>query len=96
MRQIKVHYSEGGEPVGDLEALAYQVRLLGGLANIRAINKAFRLADESHKWPISGKFNVTERAIRNVRRSGRVTGGLPYCETLDREISNIVNDPKNW
>ena len=32
--------------------------------SIREINRHFRNEDESDKWPICGKFNVTERAIR--------------------------------
>jgi len=34
-----------------------------GLAEIRAVNQEFRSKDESYLWPISGRFNVTERAI---------------------------------
>lgn len=66
------------------------------LANIRAINKAFREADESHKWPVNGKFDATERAIRRVRKEGGGLTGLEYCEALDRALSDIVNDSKNW
>jgi thiamine kinase-like enzyme len=40
-----------------------------GRANIAHINKHFRYQDESHKWPIQGMFNATERAIRRLRRN---------------------------
>lgn len=62
---------------------------------IRQINKLFRESDESEKWPICGKFNVTERAIRRVRKM-RVNPGLEYYLAVDAEISRIVNDERNW
>ena len=67
---------------------------LDGPANIRAINELYRRQDESHKWPISGKFNATSRAIRRVRTlSQDVVGmhGLEYSLAIDAELSNIVN-----
>ena len=63
--------------------------------NIREINRHFRNEDESDKWPICGKFNVTERAIRKVRKQG-LNGGLEYYLALEAEIGRIVNDEKNW
>ena len=48
----------------------------------RQINKLFRANDESDKWPICGRFNVTERAINRIRK--RIRQGL--------EISDIVNN----
>ena len=69
------------------------------LANIRAINRLYRNQDESHLWPISGKFNATERAIRRVRTLARHNGaiaGLEYAYAVDWEISEIVNDERNW
>ena len=61
----------------------------------RAINKHFRTTDESKQWPICGKFNATERAIRRVRRFQAQTGtpieGLEYWLALESELSNIVN-----
>lgn len=63
--------------------------------SIRQINKLFRQNDESHLWPVQNRFNVTERAIRRLRK--RVlphigtTGGIEYAQMLDAEISRIVN-----
>lgn len=61
----------------------------------RAINKHFRTTDDSKLWPICGKFNATERAIRRVRRFQAQTGtpieGLEYWLALESEISTIVN-----
>lgn len=64
--------------------------------SVRAINAAFRAVDESKLWPICGKFNATERAIRRLRKwyheyGERNYGGYEYCLALEREISNIVN-----
>lgn len=63
--------------------------------SIRQINFIFRICDESEKWPVCGKFNATERAIRRIARYRskglEVHPGLEYWLTLDREISNIVN-----
>ena len=66
-----------------------------GRANRAAINAAFRAADESHLWPIHGRFDATEHAIRRVRRFMREGGydltGLEYALALDAELSQIVN-----
>ena len=66
--------------------------------SIRQINAYFRRNDESHLWPVLGRFNVTERAIRRIRRLRRmgmeVNSGYEYYLTLEREISEIVNDPR--
>ena len=63
--------------------------------SIRQINAYFRENDESHLWPICGRFNATERAIRRIRRLRQqglcVYPGLEYYLTLEREISDIVN-----
>lgn len=63
--------------------------------SIRQINKYFRSIDESHKWPICGRFNVTERAIRRLvwkRRQGLVINpGLEYYLSLYNETLKIVN-----
>ena len=70
-----------------------------GLANIRAINRLYRNQDESRLFPINGKFNATERAIKRVRTLSRHNGaieGLEYCYAIDWEISEIVNDERNW
>jgi hypothetical protein len=65
----------------------------------RAINREFRNQDDSHLWPIKGRFNVTERAIRAARKYERESGcamdGLEYASFLEAECSRIVNDPKN-
>lgn len=63
--------------------------------SVRQINAYFRKHDDSHLWPICGRFNATERAIRRIRRYRRdgmeVCSGLEYYLTLEREISEIVN-----
>jgi hypothetical protein len=63
--------------------------------SVRQINALFRQNDESSKWPIRGRFNVTERAIRRVRhdilRHIGSTGGCEYAAILDAEIEHIVN-----
>lgn len=63
--------------------------------SVRQINAYFRKNDDSHLWPICGRFNATERAIRRVRRLRRqgleVHPELEYYLTLDRELSEIVN-----
>jgi hypothetical protein len=58
---------------------------------IRRINAYFRANDESHKWPVNNRFNVTERAIRRLRKTGQYYGGLDYWHALDDECSRIVN-----
>ena len=66
--------------------------------SIRQINAYFREHDDSRTWPICGRFNATERAIRRIRRYRRmgmvVYPGLEYYLTLENEISEIVNDPR--
>lgn len=61
----------------------------------REINAYFRSIDDSHLWPICGKFNATNRAIRRLQKYQRegmvINPGLEYYFALEREISNIVN-----
>ena len=63
--------------------------------SVREINRYFRNNDESHKWPICGRFNATERAIRKLRRLRHdglvVNPGLEYYLSLERLIGEIVN-----
>ena len=58
----------------------------------RQINAYFRKTDESHLWPVCGRFSATERAIRRVRRCGfGAHGGLEYYLAVESELSRIVN-----
>lgn len=63
--------------------------------SVRQINRLFRDADDSRLWPICGKFNATERAIRRLRRLQHdglcFNGSAEYAHTLDSIISDIVN-----
>ena len=63
--------------------------------SIRQINAYFRETADSHFWPVCGRFNATERAIRRIRRRRReglcVCPGLEYYLTLENEIIDIVN-----
>lgn len=65
--------------------------------SIRQINAHFRKIDDSKLWPICGRFNATERAIRRVRKFRREYGNLSpyeYYQSIENEISRIVNDPR--
>jgi hypothetical protein len=76
------------------EQIAKACEDLNEVANIRAINKIYRDQDESHLFPIRGRFNATERAIRKARVYQRDAGGvygLEYCYLLETIISDIVN-----
>jgi len=82
-------------PTHDPYEIAEQAEHLNGLANIRAINKSFRACDQSELYPINGRFNVTERAIRKALEFQRSFGGvygLEYALTIDDLISTIVNN----
>lgn len=66
--------------------------------SVRQINRLARQNDESEKWPVRGKFDVTERAIRRLQRRARESGipnlgGIAYASMLEGELSKIVNDP---
>jgi hypothetical protein len=64
----------------------------------RVINKLFRKQDDSSLWPIRGKFDVTERAIRHALKFESQSGAmspLEYAMFLESDTSTIVNDPKN-
>ena len=73
------------------EQIADKTEDKDGLSNIRAINKLFRQQDDSHLWPINGKFNATNRAIRQASGFDCPVYGLEYCYQLDSLISTIVN-----
>lgn len=79
----------------NLERIVERAERYTGRANRAAINRAFRAADESHLWPVNGRFSATERAIRAVQRYMREGGynltGLEYALALDAELSRIVN-----
>lgn len=66
-----------------------------GRANTAAINRDYRAQDESNKFPILGRFNATERAIRQTRAHFRDMGepceGLAYALEIDSALSRIVN-----
>lgn len=65
--------------------------------DLQKVNREFRLSDESEKWPIRNKFNVTERAIRKARKLMKdLESVMEYEMLLDQLISEIVNDPRNW
>ena len=68
--------------------------------NEKEVRALFREKDESHLWPISGRFNVTERAIRQLRKAQRdglvIDSPIEYALALDEQISQIVNDENNW
>ena len=69
------------------------------LGQKRIINKLYRAQDDSDKWPISGKFNVTDRAIRHAQkfeRASDIMSPLEYALFLEQDTSTIVNDSKNW
>ena len=59
------------------------------------INKAMRVIDDSNSWPINGKFNATERAIRRLlkweRGGGEFDCAYSYWQALENEVSSIVN-----
>ena len=68
---------------------------LNGIENIKAINKLYRQQDESNLWPVSGKFNLTERCFRKAREFQRASGavyGLEYCYLIENIMSEIVNN----
>lgn len=66
---------------------------------VRRVNAELRAKDESNLWPISGAFNVTDRAIRRLRdqqRAGLVIDSIDeYRAAVEAEVSRIVNDPRN-
>jgi hypothetical protein len=60
----------------------------------RVVYRMFRKQDDSHLWPINGRFNVTDRAIRRLQRFERDAGTLSTLEIayfLEHEMSRIVN-----
>lgn len=61
----------------------------------KQINALFRKEDDSNLWPICGRFNATERAIRKLRRLEKegleVNSGLEYYLALKDLFSEIVN-----
>ena len=65
----------------------------------RVINRLFRQQDDSNKWPVNNKFDVTERAIRRARKfesQSGVMSPLEYAMFLEQDTSQIVNDENNW
>ena len=75
----------------NLGRIAERAERYTGRANRAAINRAFRAADESHLWPINGRFDATERAVRRFMHEAGELSGLAYALALDAELSRIVN-----
>lgn len=77
------------------EQIAEKAESFNGVANRAAINRLFRAQDESDLYPIQGRFNATERAIRRLRKQAAdglcIGDGLEYALSLEAEISHIVN-----
>lgn len=69
--------------------------------NRAAIRKLYHAQDESHLWPVRSRFKLTTRAARRVsffliQGAGYDLSGLEYCLALENEMSQIVNDERNW
>jgi hypothetical protein len=62
----------------------------------RQIFKLFRKSDQSHLYPIKGRFNATNRAINRLRKFefeyGQKLQGLELWLTIDTELTRIVNE----
>jgi hypothetical protein len=64
------------------------------LGQRRVAYRLFREQDDSHLWPVNGKFSVIERAIRRARKfeaQSDVMGTYELCLFLESEQSRIVN-----
>jgi hypothetical protein len=58
------------------------------------INRWFMLRDESHLWPVKGRFNATDRAINRLQGYEYIAyrgEGAAYAANLREEISRLVN-----
>lgn len=73
------------------EEIAEFAESYDGIMNIKVINKFYRVQDESHLWPVNNEYDVTERAIRRVRKFDCPVYGLEYCCAIENAISLIVN-----
>jgi hypothetical protein len=83
------------------EQIVNQARAHGetDMGQRRFINSEFKRQDDSDKWPIQGRFNVTERAIRHARKFEEQRGVMSpyeYALFLEEDMSRIVNDSNNW
>jgi hypothetical protein len=62
--------------------------------SVRIIHKVMMRIDDSNLWPISGRFNATNRAINRLRynrHEGAYDCPYSYWKSLEAEISAIVN-----
>lgn len=81
------------------EQIADAVKDLSGKKQFMEMNRLLREQDESHLWPVRGRFNVTNRAIRKARQFISECGTLEpleYCLLVDSLVSEMVNDSRNW
>lgn len=73
---------------------AYTIQEISELS-YQQINQIFLDDDESHLYPVFNKFNVTEKAIKNLQQQMEdgqiISEGNEYWLALEGEISNIVN-----
>lgn len=82
-----------------METIAENINKLYS-GNRKQILKHYLSIDQSNLQPIRNKFNCTKRAINRLRKyeklSGEYLSGLELCYFLDNELSEIVNNEKNW
>jgi len=67
------------------------------VGNKRVVNKLLRKLDDSHLYPISGRYNATNRAINHYNYECNKYGMeicdcvYSYVATLEQMISDYVN-----
>lgn len=64
-------------------------------STLRKVNKLLRARDDSHLYPINGRYNATDRAIKYYSRvivpGCGVVSVLEYALSIEGIISNYVN-----
>ena len=89
-----------GEEIKTMREIFTAEQIVKLSSNRKEVNQLYYQQDDSNLWPIRGKFNVTKRAINRIRKAekeGLVFDDLlAYALTIESEISEIVNNEKNW
>lgn len=89
---LRIAHDQNRDP---LDLLNEATQDLNGQRSTAAINGFFRYTDRSWQAPVFGRYNVTERAIRKVRKE-RADGcgpndGLEYIYALSEAIAGQIN-----
>lgn len=88
---VSVALLAGVKSISDFEQAYSKAEKAGKEWDYKQVKKWFLDHDESSKWPVNGKFNITKKCINFLDKNDPPTNSYEYGLALDTLISNAVN-----